>query len=160
MCSSDLLKQRAAALTAQGAQLKARAAVFLPRARQVQAAAADAHSEWQDWLWICVVCQLLFIPFILLMRGYWSPRAARAEVERHDSLVLETFRNVAAHDALREPFDDCRLANAGFADKNRVVLGSPRENLNRASDLLVAADDRIELARSRQPGQIAPVLLE
>jgi MFS family permease len=86
------LKQQAAALTAQGAQLKARAAVFLPRARQVQAAAADAHSEWQDWLWICVVCQLLFIPFILLMRGYWSPRAARAEVERHER---ETARELA-----------------------------------------------------------------
>ena len=86
------LKQQAAALTAQGAQLKARAAVFLPRARQVQAAAANAHSEWQDWLWICVVCQLLFIPFILLMRGHWSPRAARAEVERHER---ETARELA-----------------------------------------------------------------
>jgi hypothetical protein len=86
------LKQQAAALTAQGAQLKARAAVFLPRARQVQAAAANAHSEWQDWLWICVVCQLLFIPFILLMRGHWRPRAARAEVERHER---ETARELA-----------------------------------------------------------------
>jgi MFS family permease len=86
------LKQQAAALTAQGAQLKARAAVFLPRARQVQAAAANAHSEWQDWLWICVVCQLLFIPFILPMRGHWRPRAARAEVERHER---ETARELA-----------------------------------------------------------------
>ena len=66
--------------------------MFLPRARQVQAAAANAHSEWQDWLWLCVVCQLLFIPFILLMRGHWRPRAARAEVERHER---ETARELA-----------------------------------------------------------------
>jgi len=90
------LKQRAAALTAQGAQLKARAAAFLPRARDVQAAAGRAPSEWQHWLWLCVVCQLLFIPFILLMRGHWTRRAARADVERHEREVARELARLHA----------------------------------------------------------------
>ena len=61
-------------------------------------------------------------------------------------LFFKTFRHVAAHDALREAFDDGRLADARLADQHRIVLGAPREHLDDAADLLVAADDRIELA--------------
>src|SRR6266513_668165 len=48
--------------------------------------------------------------------------------------------------SLRETFDDGRLAHAGLADEHGIVLGAPRENLDRAADLLVAANDRVELA--------------
>ena len=70
----------------------------------------------------------------------------RAHVERDDLLVLESFGNVAANDALGEAFDDGGLTDAGFADQYRVVLGAAGENLDHAADLLVAADDRIEFA--------------
>ena len=70
----------------------------------------------------------------------------RAHVERDDALVLEPFGNVAAHDALGEPFDDGGLADARLADEDRVVFGAPREHLDDAADLVVAADDRVELA--------------
>ena len=49
-------------------------------------------------------------------------------------------------DALGEAFDDRGLADARLADQHRVVLGPPAEDLDDAADLLVAADDRVELA--------------
>ena len=55
--------------------------------------------------------------------------------------------HVAGDDALREPLGDRRLADAGLADQHRVVLRAAREHLDRAPDLLVAADHRVELAR-------------
>ncbi len=84
----------------------------------------------------------------------------RAEVERDDALVLEALGDVAADDPLGEALGDGRLADAGLADEHRVVLGPPAEHLDDAPDLLVAADDRIELARAGLRGQVAAVLLE
>ena len=84
----------------------------------------------------------------------------RAHVERDDLLVLEPFGHVLADDPLRQPFDDGRLADARLADEHRVVLGAAREHLDHPADLVVAADDRIELALARQLGQVAAVALE
>ena len=84
----------------------------------------------------------------------------RTHVERDDRLVLEPFRHVAAHDARRQAFDDGRLADAGFADQHRVVLGTPRQHLDDATDLLVAPDDRIELALAGELGEVATVAFE
>ena len=84
----------------------------------------------------------------------------RAHVERDDALVLEAFRHVAADDAAGQSFDDGGLADAGLADEDRVVLRAARQHLNDAADLLVAADDRIELALARELGEVAAVALE
>ena len=84
----------------------------------------------------------------------------RAHVERDDPLVLQPFGHVAADDALRQPFDDRGLADAGLADQHRVVLGAAGEHLDDAADLLVAADHRIELALRGELGQVAAVPLE
>ena len=84
----------------------------------------------------------------------------RAHVERHDALALEAFGHVAPHDALGQALHDRRLADAGRADQHGIVLGAAREDLDHAADLLVAADDRVELALLGERGEIAPVLLE
>ena len=84
----------------------------------------------------------------------------RAEIERHQALLLEAFGHVAVDDAGGEPLDDRRLADAGLADEHRVVLGPARQHLDGAADLLVAADDRIELAFAGEPGEVAGVLLK
>src|SRR5439155_10524568 len=84
----------------------------------------------------------------------------RADVQLEDALVLETLGHVAAHDALRETLDDRGLAHAGLADEDRVVLRAAREDLDDAPDLLVATDDRIDLALARELGEVATVLLE
>ena len=46
----------------------------------------------------------------------------RTQVEGHDALVLESFGHVAAHDPLRQTFDDGCLADARLADQHRVVV--------------------------------------
>jgi hypothetical protein len=75
-------------------------------------------------------------------------------VERKNAFVLQAFWHVAANDPLREPFDNRRLADAGFADEDRVVLRPPRKDLNDATHFLVTADNRIELAL---PGQVREI---
>ena len=84
----------------------------------------------------------------------------RADVELEDPLVLEALGHVAAHDALRQPLDDGGLADARLTDEHRVVLRTPREDLDDASDLLVAADDGIDLVLASKVGDVAPVLVE
>ena len=87
-------------------------------------------------------------------------RDERAHVEREDAFALQAFGHFAVDDALREPLDDGRLADARLADQHGVVLRAAREHLHRAADLVVAADDRIELARRRARGHVDRVFLE
>ena len=54
---------------------------------KVQSAAAAAPGEWQRWWWICFGCEALLIPTIFVMRGRWSPKAARADDAAHEALV-------------------------------------------------------------------------
>ena len=75
----------------------------------------------------------------------------RADVERQHPLVGERLGHVAAHDALRQALDDGGLADARLADQGGVVLGAAAEDLDDALDLLLAPDDRVELAGARQP---------
>ena len=84
----------------------------------------------------------------------------RAQVHRHQPLVLEGLRHVAADDAPGQPLGDGGLAHARLADEHRVVLGAARQHLHDAADFLVAADDRIDLALARQGGQVAAILLQ
>ena len=70
----------------------------------------------------------------------------RAHVEREHGRALEHVRHFAMHDAARETFRDRGLADAGVADEQRIVLLPPAEHLDRAVDLGVAPDQRIDLA--------------
>ena len=81
-----------------------------------------------------------------------------AQVERDDALALQALGHVALDDAVGQPLDDGRLAHAGLADEDRVVLGAARQHLDHPADLLVAADDRVELALAGRLGEVAPVL--
>ena len=47
------------------------------------AAAAAAPRQWQTWWWVCLAGQLVFLPFIFVMTGRWSPRRAREDAEAH-----------------------------------------------------------------------------
>src|SRR5690606_18639165 len=61
---------------------------------------------------------------------------------------------------LREALDDRGLADAGLADQHGVVLRTPLQDLDRAANLVVAADHRIELALLGPGREIDGVLLE
>ena len=49
----------------------------------------------------------------------------RTDVERDQTLALETLGHVAVGDPPGEALDDRRLADARLADQDRVVLGAP-----------------------------------
>ncbi len=84
----------------------------------------------------------------------------RAHVQGDDALILQPFRHVPADDALGKTFDNGRLADAGLTDQHGIVLGTPRQNLDDAANLLIAADDRIELALPGQLRQVAPIAFQ
>src|SRR5690606_765312 len=68
--------------------------------------------------------------------------------------------HVAADDVLGEALDDGGLADTGLADEDGVVLGAARQRLHDALGLVVAADDRVELALAGSLGQVATELVE
>jgi MFS family permease len=65
---------------------------------QVRRAAATSPDEWRRWWWICVGGEALLLPFVFVMKGRWSPRRARADVNEHERKVQE---ELAALDAAR-----------------------------------------------------------
>src|ERR1700688_2183485 len=72
-----------------------------------------------------------------------------------DAFIAQQFRHLASRDFLSQPFDDGGLSNPCFTDQDWVVFGAPAEDLNHAFNLVLATDDRIQLALFRQLGQIA-----
>jgi hypothetical protein len=54
---------------------------------QVETAAAAAPGQWKNWWWVCVGGEILFLPFIFLMAGRWSPRKAHEDADEHERLV-------------------------------------------------------------------------
>ncbi|HEV2635350.1 MAG TPA: MFS transporter [Actinocrinis sp.] len=63
-------------------------------APKVQAAQKDSPGQWQRWWWICFAAQILFLPFIWLMAGRWSPAKARADARAHDEAVSRELANL------------------------------------------------------------------
>jgi len=83
----------------------------------------------------------------------------RAHVERHQRAALEAVGHVAIGDPQCKAFGDRGLTGAGFADQGGIVLGPAGEDLHGPADLLVTADDGIELAVACRLRQVAGVFL-
>ena len=78
-----------ARLTATATVPKADLAYLNAHGAAVTTAAAAAPGQWRNWWWVCVGGEVLFLPFILLMVGRWSPRRARQDAEEHERKVQE-----------------------------------------------------------------------
>lgn len=88
------VQQAAADLTAVG-QIPAQDMAYLSaNGAKVQAAQADSPRQWQRWWWVCFAGQLLFLPFIFVMTGRWSPRKARQDAEAHEALVARELASL------------------------------------------------------------------
>jgi MFS transporter, ACS family, D-galactonate transporter len=55
----------------------------------------NSPHQWQRWWWICFVGQILFLPFVFLLTGRWSPRRARQDAEAHDKDVQREMQELA-----------------------------------------------------------------
>ena len=53
-------------------------------APSVVKAAADSPKQWQHYFWIAVGGEVVFIPLIWLLTGFWSPKKARENEEEHE----------------------------------------------------------------------------
>ena len=62
--------------------------------------------------------------------------------------------DISACDSLSEPLRNSRLSYSRFTDQHRIVFGPPTQNPDDASNLVIAADDRVELALLSQCGQV------
>src|ERR1700693_1102187 len=67
-----------------------------------------------------------------------------AHVERKHRSALEHLGDVGIDDLASEAFGDRGLADAGVADKQRIVLLATAQNLDRALHLRLAPDQRID----------------
>ena len=84
----------------------------------------------------------------------------RAHVEGVDLGVAEALGGPPLMDALREPFREGGLSDAALAHEDGVVLAAPRQHVDGAFDLGVAADQRVETTRSGKLAQIGGEYLE
>ncbi|MFE7654734.1 MFS transporter [Streptomyces bottropensis] len=65
----------------------------------VAEAARKSPHQWQTWWWVCVAGQLLFLPFVFLMTGRWSPRRAREDEQAHEAMVQRELAALRKADA-------------------------------------------------------------
>jgi MFS family permease len=56
---------------------------------EVAQAQEDNREQWQTWWWVCIAGQLLFLPFVFVMAGRWSPAKARQDELEHERRVQE-----------------------------------------------------------------------
>ena len=97
---------------------------------------------------------------LLELAAVLRARDHRAEVKRDHGLVAQALWHIALDDALGEALDDRGLADAWLADQHRIVLGATGQHLHDATNLVVASDDRVELAFAGGLGQVGGVLLQ
>lgn len=89
-------------LAAASAQLKAVSAIpaddlayLSAHGKDVQQAQADSAKQWKRWWWICLIAQVVFLPFVFLMSGHWSPKKAAEEAAQHDQAVRRELEELA-----------------------------------------------------------------
>jgi MFS family permease len=63
----------------------------------VAGASAAAPGQWRDWWWVCVGGVIVFLPFVLIMAGEWSPKKAREEAEAHERVVEAELAALQEH---------------------------------------------------------------
>ncbi|MHA6761436.1 MFS transporter [Streptacidiphilus sp. PAMC 29251] len=67
-------------------------------AAAVQQAHHDSPRQWQRYFWIAVAGQLLFIPLIFVMAGYWDPRKAKRQETEHEAWLQNQLRALTDKD--------------------------------------------------------------
>jgi ACS family D-galactonate transporter-like MFS transporter len=58
-----------------------------PTGAKVAKAASDSPKQWRNYYWVAVGGEVLFIPMIWLLAGFWSPKRAKRAEEEHDAMI-------------------------------------------------------------------------
>src|SRR5262249_28670097 len=62
----------------------------------VQQAAARTAGQWKAWYWACFGGIVFFLLCIPLLRGRWSPAAARRDEREHEAMVAAELEKLGA----------------------------------------------------------------
>jgi hypothetical protein len=62
----------------------------------VSEASARNPGQWQNWWWICLAGQVVFVPFIFVMTGRWKPRQAARDLAEHEESVARELASLQA----------------------------------------------------------------
>jgi hypothetical protein len=62
----------------------------------VSNAKAKSPKQWQHYFWIAVGGEVVFIPLIFLLTGFWSPKKAREKEEEHERWVEAELAKLSA----------------------------------------------------------------
>jgi hypothetical protein len=62
-------------------------AADLATLKDAQHAAANSPKQWRSYFWIAVGGEIVFIPLIFLLAGFWSPSRARRAEREHEEMV-------------------------------------------------------------------------
>ncbi|WP_157571067.1 MFS transporter [Nocardioides insulae] len=94
-------EEAVAELTALG-QVPPEAMSFLAEhGDSVENAAAEAPGQWQTWYWVCFGGAIFFVGCVPLLKGRWSPRAAKRDAEEHTRRVEQELAALEATSANR-----------------------------------------------------------
>jgi MFS family permease len=80
------VKANAANLTALG---KVPSSVTSYISKNVPNALKDSPGQWKTWYWVCFGGIIFFLLSVPLLRGRWSPRAAKRDEDEHEAMVQE-----------------------------------------------------------------------
>ena len=84
----------------------------------------------------------------------------RAHVKRVNTGFVENLRYVVLDDPTSQTLGDGGLANAGFADQQRIVFAATAKRLDHPLEFLFASDQRVNLALQRQVVEIDRVAFQ
>jgi hypothetical protein len=90
----------------------------------------------------------------------WNKERYNRAVSVEVSVFGQNFRHIAFDNLAGQAFGDGRLADASFANQQRIVLAPPAQRLDDALEFLVTADQRVDLALQRQSVEVDRVLLQ
>eukprot|EP00906_Rhabdomonas_costata_P004958 RCo007437 len=82
------------------------------------------------------------------------------EVQREDLLVLDRVRYFSLDNLLRQSFHNSSLADAGFTDQHRVILGSSSKDLKAPLNGILTTNHWVQLAILSGSGEVPGVLLQ
>ena len=83
-----------------------------------------------------------------------------AHIQTEDPVILQRAGHISPDDPEGKPLCNGGFAHARLTDQNRVVLGLSGQDPDHVPDLLVSADDRIQLVVFCKFHQILPVFFQ